>query len=103
MGVKVSYLLSYRGAERTTDCHTSPRVILVTLSPPKRRGIRGVGIVYGRTLTYTRFVSMPGEPGDMRVQGRTRKRFCEKRSVRSEIRTCVLADVKCEGSTYSMH
>ena len=33
-----------------------------TLTLLERRDIWGVGAVYGGTLTYTRFVSIPGEP-----------------------------------------
>ena len=82
--------------------NTQPRAILMTLySPPLDGGIFwGVGTVCGRTLTYPlRFNTWGTREIDVRVQGRTRVGFYEKKMFRSEIRACVLDDVKCEGCT----
>ena len=42
---------------------------------------------------------MPGEPGRCVFRDRTHMRFY-KRNFRSEVRTRVLDDAKCEGITY---
>lgn len=70
-----------------------------TLPPSERRGLWDVTILYTVVGRPTRFVLIPGEPERQAFGGRVHKRFY-KRNDRSEIRTLVLHDVKCEGASY---